>query len=98
MAGAISMHYLNAPNCSNPNMIAVPQRITYNSSTRLYAKMKSDFIDNTLPEELIEKIITLMKEVPPNHAAFILFDAFGDKMNNISSSSTPYPHRKNIWC
>ncbi|KAL3509751.1 hypothetical protein ACH5RR_029152 [Cinchona calisaya] len=62
------------------------------STSKSYLKAKSDFVQKPIPEEGIEKIWEKLFEEDPL-AAQLQWTPFGGKMDEISESETPFPHR-----
>ncbi|KAH0901773.1 hypothetical protein HID58_041276 [Brassica napus] len=61
----------------------------------LYIKAKSDFVQNPIPENVFEEVTKrfLEKETP-----LMILEPLGGKINEISESESPYPHRRgNIY-
>ncbi|KAJ0016770.1 hypothetical protein Pint_11305 [Pistacia integerrima] len=62
--------------------------------TQLYKsnfKAKSDFVTKPIPKNAIEGIWKMFQE---EEVAIMIMDPFGGKMNEISESEAPFPHRK----
>ncbi|CAF2070213.1 unnamed protein product [Brassica oleracea var. botrytis] len=61
----------------------------------LYIKAKSDFVQNPIPENVFEEVTKrfLQQETP-----LMILEPLGGKINEISESESPYPHRRgNIY-
>ncbi|KAG5413555.1 hypothetical protein IGI04_001122, partial [Brassica rapa subsp. trilocularis] len=61
----------------------------------LYIKAKSDFVQKPIPENVFEEVTKrfLEKETP-----LMILEPLGGKINEISESESPYPHRRgNIY-
>ncbi|XP_035544587.1 berberine bridge enzyme-like 22 [Juglans regia] len=60
-----------------------------------FFKAKSDFVQEPIPEVILEEIWERFLE---EQLVFIIMDPFGGQMNEISESEIPFPHRKgNIY-
>lgn len=55
-----------------------------------YFKGKSDFVEVPIPKLALEKVLTRLLD---DNAGIIIMDPHGAKMDNISETVTPYPHR-----
>lgn len=62
------------------------------STNKPFFKAKSDFVQKPIPEEGIEKIWKKLLEKNPLTAQ-LQWTPFGGKMDEISESETPFPHR-----
>jgi hypothetical protein len=58
-----------------------------------YLKIKPDFVQRPIPKKGLKRIFDLMKQVPTGESQ-MEWTPFGGKMEEISESSIPFPHRK----
>lgn len=79
---------LNAANFNNQTSMSALLSRSYKNE---YLKRKSDYVQNPIPKSglnlLWKKLVELGK-------VGMVFNSYGGKMNEISSTSTPFPHRK----
>ncbi|KAJ8771693.1 hypothetical protein K2173_026870 [Erythroxylum novogranatense] len=73
-----------------PNGTSVDVLLNRPASTQVYFKSKSDFVRNLIPRQGLEHIWKLMIQVGP---MWMQWNPYGGRMNEISESETPFPHR-----
>ncbi|KAJ1691001.1 hypothetical protein LUZ63_015156 [Rhynchospora breviuscula] len=56
-----------------------------------YFKAKSDFVKEPIQKSALEKVLSHLLD---DYAGVIIMDPYGAKMDNISDTATPFPHRK----
>lgn len=71
----------------NPLEVLLDRNTLYKS----YFKAKSDFVQEPIPEVGLRGIWERLLE---EEIAFMIMDPYGGKMNEISESELPFPHRK----
>ncbi|CAO2826169.1 unnamed protein product [Amaranthus hypochondriacus] len=78
---------LNWANYDNKTSIDVLLNRTY---TAEYIKRKSDYVQNPIPKSGLD---LLWKKLVEIGKVGLVFNAYGGRMNEISASETPFPHR-----
>ncbi|CAN6553491.1 unnamed protein product [Malus baccata var. baccata] len=74
--------------------VGTPTTVLLNSTNpAIYFKGTSDYIINPLPKKVIDAIWTHMIEIED---IFLDTNPYGGRMDEISESATPYPHRSGI--
>ncbi|KAJ4837902.1 hypothetical protein Tsubulata_006561 [Turnera subulata] len=63
-----------------------------NSPLIIYFKVKSDYVKEPIPEIALEGIWKRLYQVDVQRS-LVQFSSYGGRMNEISESSTPFPHR-----
>ena len=58
---------------------------------KVYLKFKSDYVRTPIPMDGLEIALDVLKKEPHGHVAFY---PYGGEMDNISSDTIPFPHRK----
>ena len=75
--------------CGYPNGTSTQILLQAISLFRIYFKAKSDYVRDLIPEIAIQELWRRLK----GDSGAIMFTPYGGKMNRISESATPFPHR-----
>jgi hypothetical protein len=83
-----SVLYLAGYNKDDPIELLLDRTTTYKSPF----KAKSDFVQEPIPETGLEGVWKML--LNEDTLAMLIMDPFGGKMNEISETEIPFPHRK----
>ncbi|KAK1385805.1 Berberine bridge enzyme [Heracleum sosnowskyi] len=71
---------------------ASPTNLLNRTAYKIPFKAKSDFVDKPISRQGLDGLIKILLQASPGRTNF-LFTSFGGRMDEISESATPFPHR-----